>query len=209
MKKEEDELSSTTEEPVSPAQTPPKPKPEVRKASAEQRAVLAGLLIGQANDLAKEARERKVRKSQEVIELHSGEKITLGALTALVTPQPRPYVALFPNKVPFFRELSRLSGLNFDPNVYTKPNVVGRWLCELIYNRFTKEVLPALRALNPRYTNGARGCKHFQYLTPEAEVQVIQFRDEAIDEMLTSSNMPEFRQKMHQKYGVPYQADLF
>ncbi len=167
------------------------------------------MLIQQANDLAAEAQERRNRREQEVIELHSGVKITLAEINATVTANRQPYVALFPNEVPFFSELSRLSGLNFDPTVFIKPAVVGTWLCELIYDRFAKDVLPALRALNPAYTNGIRPHKHSQYLTLEGQAKLVQYRDEAVTLMKACTSMYEFRQKMLQKYGVPYQVEIF
>lgn len=171
--------------------------------------MLAGMLIKGANELAAEAHERKTRKEQEVFELHSGVKITLAEINSIVTANRQPYVALFPNDVPFFSELSRLSGLSFDPTTFTKPAIVGLWVCELIYNRFGKDVLPALRALNPSFTTGFRQYKHSQFFPTESKEKLVQYRDEAIEVMKRCDSMYEFRQKMLQEYGVPFQAKLF
>ena len=207
MKEQDENLPLVTN--ATPA-TEPKRKPEIRKESQEQQAVLAGMLIKGANELAEEDYERKTRRKQEVIELHSGVKITLAEIEATVTANRQPYVAFFPNEIPFFSGLSRLSGLNFDPKEFVKPPVVGVWLRELIYDRYAKEVLPALRALNPAFTTGFRRYKLSQYLTPEeGQGKLVQYRDEAVAIMQACTTMYEFRQKMLQLYGVPFQAELF
>ena len=207
--KEQDENLPLVKNTVPATET--KRKPEIRKESQEQQAVLAGMLIKGANELAAEAHERRTRRKQEVIELHSGVKITLAEIEATVTANRQPYVAFFPNDAPFFAGLSRLSGLNFDPKEFVKPPIVHTWLVELTYNRYPhpKEVLAAVRALNPALTDGHRRYKHSQFLTTEARAKLIQYRDEAIAVMNTCSSMPEFRQKMLQEYGVPFQTEMF
>ena len=184
-----------------------KQKAEISKKSKEQQALVAQMLIQGADDFAKTAKEVRIKREQEVIELRSGFKITIGEINAIVSPNRLPYVPLFPNSIPFFSELRRLSGLDFDPTEYFKPSIVGTWLCEIIYGRFSKEVLPALRAVNPAFTNGIRPDKLYQYLTPEGQAKLEQFRDEAVALMKTCSTLYEFRQKLFQQYGVPYQTE--
>ncbi|OGX91489.1 P63C domain-containing protein [Hymenobacter coccineus] len=206
-------MKNYTESPAEPVQPPvvvsPKPKAEVSKKSQEQQALLGQMLIQGADYLAKTAKQVRLKREQEVIELRSGFKITIGEINAIVSANRLPYAPLFPNSIPFFSELKRLSGLDFDPAQFIKPSVVGTWLCEIIYGRFSKEVLPALRAVNPAFTNGVRPHKLFQYLTPEGQAKLEQFRDEAVDLMKTCATMYEFRQKLFQQYAVPYQIETF
>jgi hypothetical protein len=185
--------------------SPAKPKREVSQQSKEQQLLLAGMLIQGADELALKARDLKRKKESEVIELRSGFKITIGQINAIVSGNPLDYEPMFPNDVPFFSEINRLSDEKFDPIAYIKPAFVGKILREIIYGRFDKSILPALRAVNPAFTNGIRPRKLYHYLTPEGIVLLEQYRDEAIEVMKTCSTMYEFRQKLFKQYGVPYQ----
>lgn len=182
-----------------------KAKREVSQQSKEQQLLLAGMLIQGADELAQEARERKRKRKEEVVELSSGFKITIGEITSIVSGKFFDYMPMFPNNIPFFSEISRLSEVKFDPKKYTKPAFVGKIIREIIYGRFDKSVLPALKAVNPTYTNGIRPRKLYHYLTLDGIILLEQFRDEAIEVMKTCSSMYEFRQKLFQQYGVPYQ----
>lgn len=183
-----------------------KPK-EVSKQSREQQLLLAGMLILGADEQAKQARELKRKREQTVVELNSGIKITIGEINAIVSGNASDYLPMFPNNIPFFSEINRLSDIKFDPTEYIKPLFVGEIICAIIYGRFDKSVLPTLRAVNPAYTNGIRPRKLYHYLTPEGLALLAQYRDEAIEVMKSSSTMYEFRQKLYKQYGVPYQME--
>lgn len=185
-----------------------KPK-EVSKQSREQQLRLAGMLILGADELAEQAREVKRKREQEVVELHSGFKITIGEINAIVSGRHSAYLPMFPNNIPFFSEIARLSEVKFDPTEYIKPAFVGDIVCEVIYGRYDKSVLPALRALNPAYINGIRPQKLYHYLTVEGLTLLEQYRDEAIEVMKSCNTMYDFRKKLFQQYGVPYQIEAF
>ena len=163
------------------------------------------MLILGADELAQQARELKRKREQTVVELHSGFKITIGEINTIVSGNASDYLPMFPNNVPFFSEINRLSEIKFDPAEYIKPPFVGEIICEIIYGRFDKSILPALRAVNPAYTNGIRPRKLYHYLTPEGLALLAQYRDEAIEVMNSCSTMYEFTQKLFKQYGVPYQ----
>lgn len=182
---------------------------EVSEQSREQQLRLAGMLILGADELAQQAREQKRKREQEVVELHSGFTITIGEINAIVSGRHSAYLPMFPNNIPFFSEIARLSEVKFDPTEYIKPAFVGEIVCEVIYGRFDKSILPALRALNPAYTNGIRPQKLYHYLTVEGLALLEQYRDEAIDVMKSCSTIYEFRKKLFQQYGVPYQIEAF
>jgi hypothetical protein len=171
---------------------------------------ITSLIIRQAEDDAKEQARRKEKKDAEIIELLGGDRITFGALSALVSPKRSPYKPLFPNTEDFWREIFRINGWHDqDPTQYAKPRIVGKWVCELIYDRYIKEVLPAVRQYNPMICNGFRLHKHFQFLTSEAKAMLIQYRDEAIALMRQCATWTEFRQKYLLKYGIGYQTSIF
>jgi hypothetical protein len=87
--------------------------------------------------------------------------------------------------------------------------LVAKYTTEVIYGRFTKDIIMAIQLQNPYIGSGIRRFKHFQYLNDAGQKKLEQFIDEAVALMRDSSNWYEFRVKMFQKYGVPYQMDLF
>lgn len=161
-------------------------------------------------DAAAQAKLKKQQRDAEVFALLGGRKTSISELSRFVTADRSTYVALFPNTKDFWREIFRLNSWDtLDPTEYVKPPVVGKWLCEVIYNRYIKEVLPAVRMYNPAFRNGFRHYKHFQFLTPEAKAMLVQFRDDAINLMKTCTTWIEFRQKYLAAYGIGYQTPLF
>lgn len=187
-----------------------KPKPELTEEAKEERALLAGMLIQQTDDRAELELQRKKRREEEIFELRSGAKISLAELDAVVSANRQPYEPKFPRTIPFFREIYRLNGWTVsNADKYTKPGIVGRWIREIIYGRFGKEVLPALEVLNPYLSNGLRLHKLFQFLTPQAQEKLIHFRDQAIALMKTCATWDEFRKKLFAEYKVPYQLSAF
>lgn len=180
--------------------------PEQRIEREEQ----ANFLLQVSRQDLEQVQQREERKKAEIIELLGGAKTSLREIDALITVKRRPYVSLFPNSIPFWSEIFRLNAwIHRDPTSFEKPAIVGVWVCELIYDRFIKEVLPTLRQLNPSVYNGFRTHKHFQFLTEEGQNSLIRFRDEAVDLMSTCANWYEFRQKMLLQYSVPFQGILF
>lgn len=161
-------------------------------------------------DAAAQAKLKKQQRDAEIFDLLGGKKTSISELSRYVTPNRSTYAALFPNTVDFWREIFRLNIWDdLDPTEFVKPPIVGKWLCELIYNRYKKEVLPAVRMYNPAFRNGFRRYKHFQFLTPEAKAMLVQFRDDAIEMMRSCATWIEFRQKYLAAYGIGYQTPLF
>lgn len=187
-----------------------KKRVEISKEAEQERLFLSDLLIQQAEDIAEEALRRKKKREEEIIELHSGAKFTIKQISELLTAQLQHYSPKFPNSSPFFSEIYRLNEWkDLDPTDYYKPPIVAAWINEIIYGRFTKEVLPALQVLNPASPFGIRMYKHFQFLNEEGQLKLEQFRDEAIEVMKTCTTWYEFRKKLHAKYGVTYQVKMF
>jgi hypothetical protein len=183
------------------------------EVTPEQRAArdaTISLIFQAREDAVEQARKRKEKKDAEVFELLGGQKTSVAELSRLVTSSRSPYEPLFPNTKDFWKEIFRLNPhFTSDPTEYVKPAIVGKWVCELIYNRYIKEVLPAVRTYNLAIGNGFWFYKHFQFLTPEAKNMLEHFRDDAIRLMQTCSTWLEFRKKYLAAYGIVYQAPLF
>ncbi|GAB2469655.1 hypothetical protein GCM10011375_40270 [Hymenobacter qilianensis] len=183
---------------------------EISQEEKLERSLLSGLLLQQTEDLNRKQQELKKQRDQEVIELIGGGTTSLGALKALIASKRQPYEPRFPRSIPFFSEIYRLNGWHdLDPASYIKPAVVAVWINELIYNRFSQEVLPTLRVFNPKRFGGSRAYKHFQFLNAEGQAELEQYRDEAIALMQTCSTWYEFRAKLFVVHSVPYQVELF
>ena len=74
------------------------------------------------------------------------------------------WVKMFPDE--FFRELFRLKRWQWKATT-RRPQVVGKYINDLIYQRLGPGVLEELRKRNPANAKGHRKAKHFQWLTED------------------------------------------
>lgn len=74
------------------------------------------------------------------------------------------WVKTFPDE--FFRELFRLKKWQWKATT-RRPQVVGKYINDLIYERLGPGVLDELRKRNPINAKGQRKAKHFQWLTED------------------------------------------
>lgn len=150
-------------------------------------------------------------RANEIIKLRNGSEITLAQINEQhrnVTSQLQEYMVTFPME--FYREIYRLHGwVITDESLRMRPSVIAKYTIEIIYLRFSKEVLPFLQVMNPMTSFGVRKHKHFQFLTPEGREKLQQFISEGITVMKKCSEWYEFRVRLHAEFGVPFQRDLF
>jgi len=180
---------------------------EISKEAQEERMFLTGLIKERTEELTKKAQQRRQERANEEFELRSGVKISIQQIQDFVTGNSQPYSPKFPNNIPFFKEMYRLLGwTDKDPNEFTKPAVVGSFINELIYHRFHKDVLPALRVM--AIPGGVRLHKFFQFLTPDGQTKLEEYRDDAIRVMKTCTTWYEFRLKYANQYSLPVQLKL-
>lgn len=123
-----------------------------------------------------------------------------------VLQKPSEYVKIFPQD--YYKEIYRLRNWKVPESISSKPWIVGRYTNEIIYFRFSHEVLPFLRIINPYKLPGKRQHKHHQYLTEGARIKLSQFIEEAIEEMKKHDDWNSFRIAYCSKYNVPYQLKL-
>ncbi|APU67751.1 hypothetical protein GRFL_1027 [Christiangramia flava JLT2011] len=99
----------------------------------------------------------------------------------------------------------RLNNWEFKGVISEKPWQAGRFTNEIIYYRFSQEVLPILRIVNPCVIPGLRKHKHHQFLTPGARIELSRFISEATDVMKQFNDWDSFRIEYCKRYNVPYQ----
>lgn len=181
---------------------------ELSEDALRERELLSSLILQNTDDLTIEAKLRKKRRDEEEFELLSGRKISIQQINDFVTGIKKPYEAMFPNAIPFFKEMYRLLKWgDKDPASYVKPAIVGKYINQVIYYRFHQDVQPALRAF--AMPDGVRIAKFFQYLTDEGQSKLIEYRDQAIEMMKECTEWYEFELKYGAKYNVPVQKRLF
>jgi len=121
--------------------------------------------------------------------------------------EPSDYESIFSQE--YYQEIYRLNGWEYKGIIAQKPWVVGKYTNEIIYYRFSNEVLPFLRIINPFIIPGRRKFRHHQYLTPGARIELTKFISEATELMKESSDWNDFRIKYCKIYNVPYQLKFF
>ncbi len=120
-----------------------------------------------------------------------------------VLRKPAEYEAIFTQD--YYREMFRLNNWKYNGVISEKPWQAGRYTNEIIYYRFSHEVLPILRIVNPCIIPGVRKNKHHQHLTPGARIKLSRFISEASDLMKKFDDWNSFRIEYCRQYNVPYQ----
>jgi hypothetical protein len=152
--------------------------------------------------------EQSQNRLFETFALLGASQLSIETVKKLVLASAKMHAVTFPQV--FYKEMFRLKGWKVTGvNVYRKPWLVAKYTKEVIYGRFTREILMAIQIQNPYIVPGVRRFKHFQYLNELGHEKLVQFIDEAVVVMKESTSWYEFRVKMFQQYGLPYQVDLF
>ncbi len=182
---------------------------EVIRSNNDLQQSLFDKVEEKVDDSILEGLNREILKSHLLI---GGKEIDLSKI-GVFSKQVNAYEPRVPQK--YYREIFRLNKGNGDiwkipeGKIAHKPNIVGKWTKEIIYNRFDKRVLPSLEHLNPYERIGLRRLKHFQFLNKDGLLKFDKFIEEAIQVMEKCDNWYSFRVKLHEEHGVPYQTDLF
>lgn len=71
----------------------------------------------------------------------------------------------FPDE--FYQEIFRLRGWQWQGMKVNRPQVVGRYTKDIVWERLALGVLEELEKLNPKTESGQRRSKHHQYLTAD------------------------------------------
>ena len=71
----------------------------------------------------------------------------------------------FPDE--FYEQMFRLRGWQLKGMKVNRPQVVGHYTKDLVYERLTPGILEQLESSNPKNTRGQRGARHHQWLTED------------------------------------------
>lgn len=155
----------------------------------------------------KPSAEELEREFEKLAILGAG-RISMDDVKNFVLVTAKMHRATFPQV--YYKEMFRLNGWKIQgANIYRKPWQAAKYTLEVIYGRFTRDILLVIQLQNPYIVPGVRRFKHFQYLNAEGQMKLEQFIDEAVEVMQESSSWYEFRVKMFEQYGLPYQMNLF
>ncbi|MFC4210853.1 P63C domain-containing protein [Pedobacter lithocola] len=192
----------------------PKPEDAVKDEHQIENIPVAGaelfqfLLDGPELRIKQSPSKENKEKEFERLAILGASQISLDAIKNFVLHTAKAHQVTFPQV--YYKEMFRLKGWKVQgANVYRKPWLVAKYTVEVIYGRFTKDILMAIKLQNPYIVAGVRRFKHFQYLNEAGQSKLEQFIDEAVEVMKNSTTWYEFRVKMFEQHGVPYQMDLF
>lgn len=120
-----------------------------------------------------------------------------------ILKKPADYETIFTQE--YYKQMFRLNNWEYNGVIVEKPWQAGRYTNEIIYYRFSQEVLPFLRIVNPFVIPGVRKYKHHQYLTPGARNELSKFISQATELMSQHDDWNSFRIAYCRMYNVPYQ----
>lgn len=184
---------------------------EISEKSLLERQLLDEMFSTSA-DAQAESDKRRRKEREATIVLLSGKETSLNQIHERFVVNPQPYRPLFPNDNKFFTEALRVHGFShLDPKVYVKPSCIRDFIIKAIYSRFykSKELLRAIRDVNPILPNGFRLYKLYQHLDDNGQKEVEQYREDANEIMSVCANDYECKKILHSRYGISCQLDAF
>lgn len=183
----------------------------IQKVKKDDRKTLTQLILQLTEQKIQDRFSDKILdRENEKIKLIGGSEITINEVKKCIAENIQPYSPMFTNETEFYSEIYRLNNWCIeDANKYYKKPIVGKFTNDLIYHRFSKEILPMLQHLNPYVIYYIRKHKHFQLLTTEAKQKLEIFIEEAVEIMKSCDTWYDFRVKYFEKCGVPFQMNAF
>ncbi len=98
---------------------------------------------------------------QEIRDRNALNKI----LDAFLLPARARWAKRFPDE--FYQEIFRLRGWPWQGMKVNRPQIVGHYTNDIVWDRLAPGVLAELERINPKTESGKRRSKHHQYLTPD------------------------------------------
>jgi len=144
---------------------------------------------------------------QEVRDRDALQKI----LDRYITDEWAKWTKTFPDD--FYKELFRLKGMEYPTASGKKPQYVGHWTNDIIYDRLAPGVKKTLKDKNPREVkSGARKRKHHQHLTKDyGHPELKELLSNATFMMKACKNWEEFKKlldKSKPKYGDTIEMEI-
>ena len=149
-------------------------------------------------------------REKEKIELINGSEIDLAEISRNLTLSPQAYAPVAEFKA-FWTEIYIKMGLPVPEKFpYKKPPIIGKITNEVIYERFSREVLPTLQKLNPYIHQYRRKFKHHQFFTPDEGLKNLKrVLTEATEMMREYDEWYDFRINYARDYGLTFQLNAF
>jgi len=91
------------------------------------------------------------------------------ALQAILDAYLRKELAAWAKRFPdeFYQQMFRLKGWQWKGMKVNRPQIVGHWTNDLVYDRLAPGILEELQDRNPKDGKGQRAAKHHQWLTED------------------------------------------
>lgn len=194
-----------------PAQEPEKKLSEISEESLAERQLLDKMFSAGADAQADSDKRRRKARAETIV-LLDGRETSLDQIHARFVATPQLCSPLFPNSDPFFAQALRIHGLgHIDPKVYVKPSCIREFVLRTIYSRFpkSKELLRAIRTVNPLLPNGFRLYKLYYHVDEQGKADIERFRDDTTRIMEKCTTDYECNKRLYTEHGVSYQTDVF
>jgi hypothetical protein len=136
------------------------------------------------------------------------EKDALQALLSkYIAEEFLPWTSRFPRE--YYQEIFRLYGWEYDPLSLKRPQFVGRFTKEFVYNEISPEILKELEVRNPTLDNGRRRRKHHQHLTETTGVPHLERHlTKLITVMQLSDSIDDFKENFKRAFKKVSQMHL-
>lgn len=128
--------------------------------------------------------------------------------------EAKKYTVTFPLEL--YKQMFRLNSWEWKPeNAQKRPQIIGKWTNDLIYDRMAPGLLKELERRNPKNEKGQREFKHFQLLSDEVgEPKLREFFGGLLALARANTNFKKFYSMVERAYPKPptigdnYKLDL-
>jgi P63C domain len=136
------------------------------------------------------------------------EKNALQALLSkYIAEEFLPWTSRFPRE--YYQEIFRLYGWKYDPLSLKRPQFVGKFTKDFVYNEMSSKVLKELEIRNPALDNGRRRRKHHQHLTENIGVPHLERHlTKLITVMQLSDSIDDFKENFNRAFKKTNQLQL-
>ena len=134
-------------------------------------------------------------------------------LETYLLPERARWAKRFPDK--FYQHIFRLRGWPWRGMKVNRPQVVGRFTNDIVWDRLEKYVHEELRKRNPRMESGQRRAKHHQWLTEDIGHPALQAHLIGVIALMRAApNWTSFHrslerafQKLHETIPLPFEDE--
>lgn len=131
-------------------------------------------------------------------------------LEQFIAKEYRKWLKTFPDE--FYEQMYRLKKWSLNSTSPSRPQVVGKYTNDLVYQRLAPGVLEELRKKNPKTQSGNRNQRHHQWLTDDSgHPQLRTHLAVVVALMKASSNWDQFKRSMDKavpRYMETMELDL-